>query len=314
MTIHFPDLSHHKITSLAGAVALITKATQGQSFVDPSYAEYRYEAMARRIPFAGFHWVDDSDLAGQARNAYRVMGNTPCMWDAEAAGATVPRLVELTHRYRALGGNPTLVYLPEWWWRDHLGSPDLRPLKAAGLSLVSSRYPAGGYTETGPGWRAYGNVTPVIWQWTNAQPFNGLRVDFNAFKGSVTELAALFAGVPPSIIESEATMFTAQVQGNTACWLSDGFKYRVIVDGGELKNLAAAGARHVVFPNRAELDKACGRPVVTGEPDHVTLTAEQLAAIAALVPAGTGTVDLNDVDLHAIAEDVADELRERLSE
>lgn len=118
-----------------------------------------------------------------------------------------------------------------------------------------------------------------------------------------------FAGDAIPYDESEATMFTAQVQGNTACWLSDGFKARPIVDGNELHALASAGARHVVFPNRAEMDKAVGRMVNPGEPDHVTLTADQLAAIAALVPAGTGSVDLT-----RLAEFVADELRDRLAE
>lgn len=195
MTIHFPDLSHHKQVPLDGAVALITKATQGTGYIDYTYARYRDDAHARGIPFAGFHWVDISDLASQAANAFRVMGATPCMWDAEAAGVTVPRLVELTKRYRAIGGNPRLVYLPHWWWRDHLGSPDLTPLADLGLALVSSAYPAGGYTgDNGIGWTPYGGVAPQIWQWSDAHQFNGQLVDFNAYKGTVEQLWALFTG------------------------------------------------------------------------------------------------------------------------
>jgi len=314
MTIHFPDLSHFKSVSLDGALALITKATQGMSFVDPTYAAYKRDADARGIPFAGYHWVTTDDLDAQAALAWRVMGGVACMWDAEGAGATVPRLVELTQRYRALGGNPRLVYLPHWWWQDHLGSPDLRPLAQLGLALVSSAYPAAGYSETGVGWRPYGGVTPAIWQWSDAHPFNGARVDFNAFQGTVEQLRALFSGQPKQETEI-TTMFTAQVAGNPACWLSDGFNYRPIIDMKELQALASAGAKHIVFANAAELAKACGKPV-TDEPEHVTLTAEQMAAIAALVPPGGSgvVVDLSDAALHKLAVAVVDEEHNRLAQ
>jgi len=192
MTIHFPDLSHFKTPPLDGAVALITKATQGTSFVDATYAPYKADAGRQGIPFAGYHWVDTSDLGAQAALAWRVMGGVPCMWDAEANGATVPRLLDLTDRFRALGGNPRMVYLPHWWWQDHLGSPDLRPLHDAGLALVSSAYPRSGYTEQGVGWLPYGGVYPAIWQYTDAHPFNGQAVDFNAFKGTVDDLRVLW--------------------------------------------------------------------------------------------------------------------------
>lgn len=192
MTIFFPDLSHYKTPPLDGAIALITKATQGTSFVDSTYAGFQQSASKLGIPFAGYHWVDTSDLGAQAANAYRIMGGTPCMWDAEATGATVARLVDLTKRYRALGGNPRLVYLPHWWWQDHLGSPSLQPLADLGLGLVSSAYPAAGYSETGVGWNGYGGMTPVIWQYTDKQQFNGWSVDFNAFKGTVEQLRRLF--------------------------------------------------------------------------------------------------------------------------
>jgi hypothetical protein len=202
VTIFFPDLSHYKVPSLTGAVALITKATQGTSFVDLAYAGFQQQASKLGIPFAGYHWIDTSDLSAQAVNAYRIMGNTPCMWDAEAAGATVPRLVDLTKRYRALGGNPRMVYLPHWWWQDHLGSPSLQPLADLGLALVSSAYPAAGYTETGVGWNSYGGVSPTIWQYTDKQMFNGVAVDFNAFKGTVDQLRTLW-GLPEDDMASE---------------------------------------------------------------------------------------------------------------
>jgi len=192
MTIFFPDLSHYKTPSLNGAVALITKATQGMTFVDPTYVIFKQDADRRGIPFAGYHWIDTTDLGAQAVNAFRIMGNTPCMWDAEASGSTVARIVDITKRYRALGGNPRMVYLPHWWWQDHLGSPSLQPLADLGLALVSSAYPAAGYSPTGIGWNGYGGMSPDIWQYTDKQIFNGVPVDFNAYRGTVEQLRTLW--------------------------------------------------------------------------------------------------------------------------
>jgi hypothetical protein len=194
VTIQFPDVSHFQAgLSIAGAPALIAKASEGASFRDSSYVDFRTMASRRGIPFVGYHWVNTDDLAAQARNAHGAVGSTPLMWDAEASGATVSRIVDLTRRVRALGGNPRLVYLPHWWWQDHLGSPSLTPLIQAGLHLVSSQFTT--YSDRGPGWRSYGGMTPVIWQFTESRQFNGRTVDFNAFKGTAADLAALL-GTP----------------------------------------------------------------------------------------------------------------------
>jgi len=194
VTIHFPDLSHHKQVSLDGAVALITKATEGTSFVDPSYAGYKADAAKRGIPFCAFHWLHAADVAGQAKHCFSVVGpGVPLMIDDEdpTDGLSLGRTLAFVQAYRALGGLVTLEYLPRWFWSNH-GSPDLRPLAKAGLALVSSAYPRSGYTEQGVGWLPYGGVYPAIWQWSDAHPFNGQAVDFNAFKGTVEDLRVLW--------------------------------------------------------------------------------------------------------------------------
>ncbi len=194
MTIHFPDLSHHKQVSLEGAVALITKATEGTSFVDPSYAGYKADAAKRGIPFCAFHWLHAANVAGQAKHCFSVVGpGVPLMIDDEdpTDGLSLARTLAFVQAYRALGGLVKLEYLPRWFWSNH-GSPDLRPLAKAGLALVSSAYPRSGYTEQGVGWLPYGGVYPAIWQYTDAHPFNGQAVDFNAFKGTVDDLRVLW--------------------------------------------------------------------------------------------------------------------------
>jgi lysozyme len=194
VTLKFPDVSHYNAPlSMQGAPVVIAKATEGASFKDPYYGNFRAQASSLKVPFMGYHWVNTDSIANQAANAHSVMGNIPCMWDAEAAGVTVDRLVQLTASYRSLGGVVHMVYLPHWFWQNHMGAPDLSPLANLGLHLVSSNYTA--YSDTGPGWAPYGGMTPVQWQYSDSVVFNGKPVDFNAFKGTAEEYQTLITGI-----------------------------------------------------------------------------------------------------------------------
>ncbi len=225
MTIRFPDVSNFQQgLSLRGAVAAFAKATEGTTITDQSYVTFRTQARQLGIPFAGYHFVNATDINQQAAHAHSVLGSTPAIWDAEVEGATVPRLVALTSAFRRLGGNPRLVYLPHWWWQD-IGSPDLRPLAAAGLALVSSNYTT--YSDTGPGWASYGGMAPTIWQYTDQQPFNGQQVDFNAYRGTVDQLRALLGGGDDVTPEEHDAVLTASAfaygcaNGADTYWLYD---------------------------------------------------------------------------------------------
>ena len=224
MTIHYPDVSNYQAClSLAGAVACIAKATEGVTFNDRSYSTFKAQALAAGIPFAAYHWLHAYDVPAQARHAYAVVGPaTPLMIDDEDTGdgLSIPRTLQFVQAYRALGGTVTLEYLPRWFWAGH-GAPDLRPLAAAGLSIVSSNYTA--YSDTGPGWNPYGGVTPAIWQYTSTLPFNGYPCDFNAFKGTVTQLRALFHGRPvPGPSEEDDTMRMVRTP-NGSIYVYDGY-------------------------------------------------------------------------------------------
>ncbi len=83
------------------------------------------------------------------------------------------------------------AYIPRWYWQQVGGD-----LSSLGVAIVASGYP-GGYSDTDANWNAYGGVSPLIWQYTDAQPYGGQRMDFNAFRGSVPELAALVNGTTP---------------------------------------------------------------------------------------------------------------------
>lgn len=215
MTILFPDVSHWNAgVNLTGAQALIAKATEGVSYVDPTYAGFKAWAAGAGVPFCAYHWLDTTDAGAQARHAYAIVGpRTPLMIDDEQNVIVVGHTLQFVAAYRAAGGTVRLEYAPQWVWHDS-GEPDLRPLAAAGLSIVSSNYPAAGYTDAGPGWTPYGGITPAIWQYTSRQPFGGKAVDFNAFRGTVADLRRLLdGGIVARIIQTDDSRY-----GKGALW------------------------------------------------------------------------------------------------
>jgi len=185
MTVHYPDVSNWNPGFDATPYpVLVAKATQGTSYVDHLYTNFQAQAAGK--PFCAYHWLDTTPAVDQARHCFSVVGpHVPLMIDDEQNVIVVQHTLDFVAEYRRLGGTVTLEYAPHWVWQNS-GSPDLRPLAAAGLSLVSSNYTT--YSDTGPGWNPYGGVTPAIWQYTSSP------VDMNAFKGTIDQLAALFTG------------------------------------------------------------------------------------------------------------------------
>ena len=260
MTIQFPDVSHYQQgLALTGAVACIAKATEGTSFADPAYMGFKQQMVGR--PFAAYHFLRRGNAAAQAAFAHSVVGSTPLMMDVETAtdgsDATLQDMLTFADSYRAAGGIVTLSYIPHWYWQDHWGSPSLSGLTQRGIALVSSAYPAAGYSDNGIGWVSYGGVAPKIWQYTSSQLFNGFRCDFNAFKGTVEQLRGLFYGSAQSM--GEVDMFLAQITGSQSVYFSDGQTYRNIINYATQKKLQAIGVQMIVVANKTELEDLCGQ-------------------------------------------------------
>lgn len=205
MTIFYPDLSHwdagRGVRVQPGTVAVIAKATHGTAFVDSAYTTYRAQAAQVGAVFGAYHWLNHGNAAAQARFCRDHVGTVPVMVDAEdmpgntgyAGPLTVADIAEFITALRAAGGVCHLVYLPRWYWRDHMGSPDLSPLVRLGVGLVQSDYGVP-YSDTGRGWQPFGGMTPAVWQYTDAQPYSGSHSDFNAFRGTVDQFRALISG------------------------------------------------------------------------------------------------------------------------
>lgn len=186
---------------------VIAKATESTWYIDPPYEGWRTSAKSLGMLFVWYHFlVQGASASAQAAFTKAHIGDTslPGMLDVETEGKSMPTLADVLayiDAARALGLRVKLVYLPRWYWQQ-IGSPDLTPLTARGVYVVSSAYPRsakGGAAATyaadggdnGEGWAPYGGVTPLIWQFGDDAPEDGRPNDINAFRGTVAQLEAL---------------------------------------------------------------------------------------------------------------------------
>ncbi len=194
MTIWYPDVSNYNksMPLEAGTVAVCAKASEGTGYTDPYYGHFKAEAARVGAVFFGYHFLHAGYGAAQADHCFAVTGpGINIMIDQEPTGSSNPSVqdaVDFAVRYRQHGGLCTVDYLPKWYW-GQIGSPALAPLRSSGLHLVSSSYVT--YSDNGSGWQPYGGSTPEIWQYTDRQPYSGLLVDFNAYRGTVDQLKTL---------------------------------------------------------------------------------------------------------------------------
>ena len=210
MTCYIVDVSGYQPSfnfSLAvnqGACAFLVKATEGplNYYRNPSFPGQLAAAQATGVPVAAYHYVRGTDWSSQADNITGyVPAAVPLMLDLEAGG-DVATTRALAAELRRRGRIVILVYCPAWWLSANGG---LSTNVAAIAPLMSSQYPAGGGSlvttyanaggDSGPGWGAYGGGTPAVWQYSSTVAIGGYTsIDVSAFRGTQSQLAALFAG------------------------------------------------------------------------------------------------------------------------
>lgn len=204
MTIRYPDIASYQAgISLKGIPAVGIKATEGTSYINPDYLPALVRAgAALAFPFA-YHFLAAGNGGAQADFCYSKVGKLPLMLDFEPVEGSRPSYpavadaLAFIDEYRKRGGLVYLLYLPKWYWSrktsDHgLGSPSLQPFIDRKMALVSSAY---GFTytdaDTGAGWQPYGGIGPKVWQYTSSASLNGFQVDFNAYRGTLTQFILL---------------------------------------------------------------------------------------------------------------------------
>jgi peptidoglycan hydrolase-like protein with peptidoglycan-binding domain len=209
MTILGPDLASYEegldLSTLTDAEFVIVKATQGSGYVDPFFKGWIAQAKAlNKLPIWYHFLTTDASPAAQAAHIKaNVDPSLPGMADFEPTNGsqpTLPFLVQFIDACIALDLRLKLSYLPRWYW-SQLGSPSLSSLYSRGVRLVSSAYPGASGTgpnqyeadggDNGEGWVPYTltDEPPLIWQFTDRAAEGGQLVDYNAFKGTIAQLA-----------------------------------------------------------------------------------------------------------------------------
>jgi hypothetical protein len=196
MTIFFGDIASYQAgLNLSGWPFVWVKATEGTSYFNPTYAGFKSQAASKGIKFGAYHALHNGNGAAQADYCFSKVGaGVPVMLDWENFGdnPSVQTAIDFITRLRARGGSIKAVYLPKWFWEGNLGSPSLSWFPANGCLLVSSNYT--NYSDSGPGWAAYGGWSPTQWQYSSTYSFNGQSVDINAYRGTIDQWWALLTG------------------------------------------------------------------------------------------------------------------------
>jgi peptidoglycan hydrolase-like protein with peptidoglycan-binding domain len=239
MTIFYPDVSGYQGNiSLAGAPAVCAKATESTGYFSGYYAAQKAEAAKHGAFFFAYHFLHAGNGAAQADYCFSKVGKTPIMLDWESTVGSNPGVadaVAFIDRFRSRGGIVNLVYLPRWYW-NQIGNPSLAPIISRGLKNVVSYYAP--YSDTFGGWASVGGLATVIVQYTDRQSFNGQAVDFNAFKGTVAQLAALVSGGTPPPHKPEDSVLSLGASGADVTYLQQ----RLNVWGAKLTVDGAFGA------------------------------------------------------------------------
>lgn len=295
MAIAYPDISSYEagLKIQPGTVAVVAKATEGTYYKDKYYEDFKAQAAAVGAIFSGYHFlIAGEDPVLQAKAYYAKAGKTPCMLDVETTGNSKPGVdlvVAFIQALKGLGGRVWGVYFPKWYWEEIGG--DLSRLTRAGAVLVSSNYTT--YSDGGPGWEPYGGATPAVWQWTNALSYGGQSVDFNAFKGTVAELAKLINGAPAPVQEeidmdpSTPLTFPSYVPSWYPDIAKDGGQWTGQQSFNDVLTLTAARVGHLVHQCeklQASLDAAASaiaKLSVSAGVDPVAVADAELAEIKA---------------------------------
>jgi hypothetical protein len=173
---------------------VISKITQGSSYVDPSWPAFRDAALAVGLILVGYHYVTNDPPAAQADNLLANLGQpVSIMLDFEAGSGDLDNFWAVADAIAQGGGLVALSYIPRFYWQQ-IGSPDLTGVPG----LVAADYVAGsGYASAlYPGdqsalWDGYGGIEPSVLQFTNAALVDGRNTDADAYRGTADQFRQL---------------------------------------------------------------------------------------------------------------------------
>lgn len=168
---------------------VITKATEGTTYVDKSCDGFVQQAISAGIPFGFYHFANGSNNAAQQARFFRdntkgYEGKGIPILDFERAYSN-SWIDEFVKEYHAITGVFPWVYMNADYVNNHgYGSDYVKQncgLWLAGYPQRLTTYPAGKECPyKHPGW------TLAAWQFTDALSFGGMSVDGDIFYGDTS--------------------------------------------------------------------------------------------------------------------------------
>jgi lysozyme len=192
------DLSHHNPTpdwaklKAGGVVGVILKATEGTTYVDPTYAGRRHDAeVVGNLCVSSYHFLRPGDMRAQMDHFLGIVqpakGERVCL-DHEDAGVSLSSLEQAASILLADPRDLQVAVYSGHLIKEQLGSKHSDVL--AGTALWVAQYTS----AEAPSWPTGTWPTWSLWQWTDSETVPGISkpVDGNRWNGSLVNLVKWF--------------------------------------------------------------------------------------------------------------------------
>jgi lysozyme len=187
---HFNENPNFALARMAGVLGAIHKATQGITFVDPTYAPHENAAKAAGLLWGAYHFGDGTDGTAQAD------------FFLSALGPARPAVLALDFERNPGGPTMTLnqartfverVHTTTGHWPGLYGGAYLKQVLGSAKDPVLGNCwlwlaQFGPAAVAPPNWQAW-----TLWQYTGSAMVSGIgQCDRSRFNGTVAEMDALF--------------------------------------------------------------------------------------------------------------------------
>lgn len=221
---HQPDFDFAE-AAREGFTFATHKVTEGAGYSDPYWPRAR-DRMREHFPglFGGYVFcrrASPPDSEADVLLAHLGDPSIPIQLDYEDTdgGGSAADLWARINAIEARGMRVFSVYLPRWYWTSRMGSAPLGPIPplwnsdfVPGTGYASALYPGDGYE----GWAPFADGTAVtILQFSESASVAGRQIDVNAFRGSETELRAIFAAHQEEEVAALNTQLDDEDNGGT---------------------------------------------------------------------------------------------------
>ncbi|WP_103353595.1 LysM peptidoglycan-binding domain-containing protein [Amycolatopsis sp. CA-128772] len=259
------DVSHYNAVADANAVRNngITfawcKATEGTTYVDPTFANKVAQLKAAGIVVGAYHFLRAGDVAAQARRFRQVAGDAGClnagallpMADMEANDVRGSANTAVTTFYDTLGVSPVDVYGNLDWWRNVLAPGQWGARAILGHIARYNGDPGN------PGW-LYGSL--ALHQHTSSGSVPGIpgNVDRNATIGTYN-LRGLTIGQVAAPVEP-VPLVPAPITGGDSWTVKRGDTLSRVASAWHMTVSAVAVANGITNPDLITVGQVIHRP------------------------------------------------------